>query len=475
MQYNSQIEDEEDEAFRSRVSTVDEEGKRKWVHATKPEGKFYDLRLYLAYFYLAIFFIMPLIRIDGAQFLQFNVLEGKFNLFGKIFWPTDYFIFAIAFITLIITIVLFTVVYGRIFCGWICPQTIFMEFVFRQIEWWIEGTPAQQRKLNKAPWNKEKILKKGSKQIIFFLFSFLIANTFFAYIIGSDVLFEKIKEPISENFATLAGLLGFTIAFYLVFAYVREIVCTTICPYGRLQGVMFDKDTMQISYDYNRGEPRGKLKNKEEENLGDCIDCKRCVVVCPTGIDIRDGVQMECVGCTACIDACDDIMEQIDLPKGLIRYASENEIESGQKSPLTLKVKAYTGLLIVLFIFLGALIATRKNVETFIGRVKGQTYQVNTNGTISNLFDAKIINKSKLDIPVELKLIDVQGEIKIVGHTGTQLLLKKEEINKTTFFIEIPKKNIPPGTSTVKVGVYRDGKLMQEVDTKFLGPLNFKS
>ncbi|HUH74254.1 MAG TPA: cytochrome c oxidase accessory protein CcoG [Chitinophagales bacterium] len=474
MKYNSQIE-EEDEEFRSRISSVDEEGKRKWIHAIKPEGKFYNLRLYLAYFYLAIFFIMPLIRIDGAQFLQFNVLEGKFNLFGKIFWPTDFFIFAIAFITLIITVVLFTVVYGRIFCGWVCPQTIFMEFVFRQIEWWIEGTPAQQRKLNKAPWNAEKILKKGGKQIIFFLFSFLIANTFFAYIIGSDVLFQKMQQPISENFATLAGLIGFTFVFYFVFAYVREIVCTTICPYGRLQGVMFDKDTMQISYDYNRGEPRGKLKNKEEDGLGDCIDCKKCVVVCPTGIDIRDGVQMECVGCTACIDACDDIMEQINLPKGLIRYASENEIESGVKSPITLKVKAYTGLLVILFIFLGTLIATRKNIETFIGRVKGQTYQVDAQaGTVSNLFDAKIINKSKLDVPVELRLIDVEGTIKIVGHDeDNHLLLKKEAINKTTFFIELPKESLGKRTTEVKVGVYRNGKLFQKVETKFLAPFKF--
>ncbi len=468
----SEIE-EEDETFRSRVSTVDDDGNRKWIYASKPEGRFYNLRLYLAYFYLAIFFIMPFIKIDGAQFLLFNVLEGKFHLFGKIFWPTDFFIFAIAFITLVITIVLFTVVYGRIFCGWVCPQTIFMEFVFRKIEWWIEGTPAQQRKLNKAPWNKEKILKKGSKQIIFILFSFLIANTFFAYIIGTDELLKKIQGPISENFATLAGLLGFTFVFYGVFAYVREIVCTTICPYGRLQGVMFDKETMQISYDYNRGEPRGKLKNKEEEGLGDCIDCKRCVVVCPTGIDIRDGVQMECVGCTACIDACDDIMEQIDLPKGLIRYASEIEIETGKKPPVTLKIKAYTGLLIILFIFLGTLIATRKNIETFVGRVKGQTYQVKENGAVSNLFEAKIINKSKLDIPIELKLVDGQGTIKMVGRTDTQLLLKKEAINKATFFIELPKEAIATRSSKVKLGIYRDGKLYQTIETKFLGPFKF--
>jgi cytochrome c oxidase accessory protein FixG len=471
MNPNSHI--EEDEEFRSRVSTVDQEGKRKWIHALKPEGKFYNLRLYLSYFYLAIFFIMPLIHIDGAQFLQFNVLEGKFNIFGKIFWPTDFFIFAITFITLIITVVLFTVVYGRIFCGWVCPQTIFMEFVFRRIEWWIEGTPAQQRKLNNSPWNMEKILKKGGKQIIFFLFSFLIANTFLAYIIGSDVLFAKMKQPLSDNFALIAGLLAFTFVFYGVFAYVREIVCTTICPYGRLQGVMFDKETMQVSYDFKRGEPRGKLKNKEAEGLGDCIDCKKCIVVCPTGIDIRDGVQMECVGCTACIDACDDIMEHINLPKGLIRYASETEIESGQKPPVTMKVKAYTGLLVILFIFLGVLIGTRKNIETFVGRVKGQTYQVKDDGAVSNLFEAKIINKSKLDMPVELKLIDVQGKINIIGHEDTHLLLKNEAINKATFFVELPKGAIQSRSSQVKIGIYQDGELIQTVKTKFLGPFKF--
>ncbi len=461
----------EEDSFRSRVSTVDEDGKRKWVFATQPEGKFYQWRNYLSYFYLAIFFAMPLIHFNGTQFMQFNLLEGRFTLFGKIFWPNDFFIFAVAMITMIILVVLFTVVYGRLFCGWACPQTFFMEFVFRKIEWWIEGTPAQQRKLEQMPWNKEKILKKGGKQLVFFGVSFLIANTFLAYIIGSKELWDKIQHP-GDNLGVLGGLLIFTFIFYIVFAYVRDIVCTTICPYGRLQGVMFDKDTMQISYDYVRGEPRGKLKNKEAQGLGDCIDCKKCVTVCPTGIDIRNGVQMECVGCTACIDACDNIMEQINLPKGLIRYASENEIQSGQKSPVTLKVKAYTGLLVILMIFLGVLIATRQNIDVYIGRIKGQTYQVSEEGMVSNLFDAKIINKSNKDIPVEFRLIDTQGEIRIVGH-AEGIMLRKEQMNKITFFVDRPKATLNGRASKIKVGIYQDGELLKTVKTNFLGPYKF--
>ncbi|MCO5231382.1 MAG: cytochrome c oxidase accessory protein CcoG [Chitinophagales bacterium] len=458
------------ESFRSRVSSVDEDGSRRWVYAVQPSGRFYKIRNYLAYFYLAIFFIMPLIHINGNQFLQFNLLEGRFTIFGKIFWPNDFFIFAIAFITGIILVVLFTVVYGRLFCGWACPQTIFMEFVFRKIEWMIEGTPAQQRKLNNAPWNKEKIIKKSAKQILFFGVSFLIANAFLSYIIGSYELFKIIREPIFDHIGLLLGLLVFTTMFYIVFAYVRDIVCTTICPYGRLQGVMYDKDTMQISYDYVRGEPRGKLKNKEAENLGDCIDCRKCVVVCPTGIDIRNGVQMECVGCTACIDACDDVMDQIDLPRGLIRYASENEIQSGQKSKVTTKVKAYSVLLSLLMIFLIVLVATRSNLDCYINRVKGQTFQVAEDGTVSNLFDAKIINKSNREIPIEFKLIDVKGDIRIIGHADG-IVLKKEQMNKITFFIDRPGNTLHGRNSKLKIGIYdKDGELLETVKANFLGP-----
>jgi cytochrome c oxidase accessory protein FixG len=276
------------DSYRDRVSTVTDSGKRNWIYALKPTGKWYNYRKYIAYFYLAIFFIIPFIKINDLPFMMINIPNGKFILFSKIFWPQDFFIFAIAMITFIVFIVLFTVVFGRLFCGWVCPQTVFMEFVFRPIEWLVEGSASQQRKLNEEPWTTHKIIKKSLKHFIFIVISFIISHTFLSYILGVDEIIKIISEPMSEHLVLLTGLVVFALIFYGVFAYLREIVCTTICPYGRLQGVMFDKDTMQIAYDYKRGEPRAKYKKNVIRPEGDCIGCMKCVQVCPTGIDIRD-------------------------------------------------------------------------------------------------------------------------------------------------------------------------------------------
>jgi cytochrome c oxidase accessory protein FixG len=462
----------QDEAYRDRISSVTESGKRNWIYALKPDGKYYNIRNIVAFFYVAVFFIMPFIKVNDMPFFLINVVEGKFILFSKIFWPQDFFIFAIAMVTLIVFIVLLTVVFGRIFCGWACPQTFFMEFVFRKIEWLIEGSPNQQRKLNEGPWNRQKVTKKVLKHGVFLSISFIIANTFLAYIISTDELFKIISEPVSQNLGLFVGLVFFTLLFYSVFAYVREIVCTTICPYGRLQGVMFDKDTMQIAYDYGRGEPRGKFKKNEERTDGDCINCYKCVAVCPTGIDIRNGVQMECVGCTACIDACDDVMEHVGLPKGLIRYASENEISKGNKFHFNNRMKAYTALLVILILFMSVLIATRSSVDVLISRAGGQIYHEVPGDKLGNLYDAKIINKTNKEFLVYLKLEGVeQGEIKVVGNKK-ELLLKEEAINELTFFIEIPKSQIKRHSSDLKVSVYHEDQLIQSVKVKFLGPFN---
>ncbi|MGB3197651.1 MAG: 4Fe-4S dicluster domain-containing protein, partial [Saprospiraceae bacterium] len=292
----------EPSTFRDRISNITEDGSRKWIYALKPKGNWYKYRIIFAVLYLIAFFAMPFIKVNDMPFILLNVVEGKFILFSKIFWPQDFFIFAVGMITFIIFIVLFTVIYGRLFCGWVCPQTVFLELVFRPIEWLIEGTPNQQKKRNEGPWNTDKIVRKTIKHVIYFLISFLIAHTFLAYILGIDEVYRLIREPLSGHLSLFAGLIAFTLLFYGVFAFVREIVCTTICPYGRLQGVMFDKNTMQISYDYKRGEPRGKFKKNVERTDGDCVNCFKCVQVCPTGIDIRNGVQLDCVGCTACID-----------------------------------------------------------------------------------------------------------------------------------------------------------------------------
>lgn len=453
---------------RDKLSTVDDTGHRKWIFATRPEGFFYKRREILSLIYLAVFFTLPFIKVNGMPLLMFNVVEGKFILFSKIFWPNDFFIFAFAMITFIIFIVLFTIAYGRLFCGWACPQTIFMEFVFRKIEWWIEGTPSQQQKLNKGPWTTEKFAKKALKHILFFAVSFLIAHAFLSYIIGVDTVVRDIREPFSEHIGLFMGLLIFSLLFYFVFAFVREIVCTTICPYGRLQGVMFDKDTMQISYDYVRGEPRGKMSKNVTAQFGDCIDCKKCVHVCPTGIDIRNGVQLDCVGCTACIDACDEVMLKIQRPTGLIRYASENQISESKSWVFTARMKAYTVLLTLLVLIMSVLVFSRRTVDTYISRARGPIYQEVGDTAYSNLYNAKIINKSNKEMPVTFVVENMQGRVKIVDdHAQT---LKKESLNQITFFVEIPKSSIKKRSNTVKIAVYSGDKKIQSIKTKFIGP-----
>jgi len=457
-----------DESFRGRISSVTASGKRNWIYALKPTGRLYQYRNYLAWSCLAIFFILPFIYVRGNPLFLINIIDSKFVLFGKIFWPQDFFILALGMIFFIVFIALFTIIYGRLFCGWVCPQTIFMEFVFRKIEWLIEGSPGSQRKLNEGPWTAEKVWKKSLKHFIFIAFSFLIAHTFLAYIIGVKAIWQLMAQPINENIGMLLSLSAFTFLFYGVFAFVREIVCTTICPYGRLQGVLYDKNTMQISYDYDRGEPRSHYKKTAQRTGGDCIDCRKCVIVCPTGIDIRDGVQMDCVGCTACIDACDEVMDKVGFPRGLIRYASENEISEKKPFAFTAKMKAYSAILLLLMCSMGFMIVTRTEIDTHISRIKGQLFQEVDENTLSNLFEAKIINKSLTEKDVEIKAEGIPGTVKLVGMHGFHL--KAEAVNDFTFFLEIPKSEIKKRSNPITIGVYENGKKVQTIHTTFLGP-----
>ena len=325
------------ENFRDTIGTLNNEGDRAWVFPKKPDGKWYEYRKYVSYILLIFLFTAPFIKIGGNQFLMFNVLERRFNIFGIPFWPQDFHLFVIMMIVGVVFVIVFTVAFGRLFCGWICPQTIFMEMVFRRIEYWIDGDRGKQIRLSKMPWNAEKIKKRVLKWIVFFIISFLIANIFLAYLIGSDQLLGYISDGPQKHKSTLISLLIFTGVFYFIFAWFREQVCIIVCPYGRLQGVLLDNKSIVVAYDHKRGEKeagRAKFKKNEERpttGKGDCIDCFACVHVCPTGIDIRNGTQLECINCTACIDACDHMMEAVDLPKGLIRYASEDAIEKKKK------------------------------------------------------------------------------------------------------------------------------------------------
>lgn len=518
---------EDTEQYRDKIATVDEQGKRIWIYPKKPKGRFYDARTYVSWGLLLILFGLPFLKLHGEPLVLFNVLERNFIIFGLHFTPQDFYLFGLAMVTFLLFIVLFTVIYGRLFCGWVCPQTIFMEMVFRKIEYWIEGDYNAQKRLDKAPWTTDKIIKKGGKQFIFILISILIAHTFLSYILGVNRVVEIVTSSPSENMGGFAAMIVFTGLFYGVFSRLREQVCTTICPYGRLQGVLTDKNTILVSYDFVRGEPRGKMqKNKPKKpsafvksvkpscdnpcaacragaacksdnplkNIeaaivkatesgsfgqptvaespvritGDCIDCHLCVKVCPTGIDIRDGVQLECINCTACMDACDEVMDKIGRNPGLIRYDSLAGIEEKKTKIFTPRVIAYTIVLIGLTGLNIFLLSTRSDVEAVILRTPGMLFQKVDETHISNLYNYQIFNKTNQDLPLEFRLKTKNGQIKLVGDSPNAL---KNQMVNGALFIEMEKNKLNGRKNVMEIEIYANGKLVDEVETSFFGPV----
>ncbi len=473
------MDNNENEVFRDSIATVTEEGKRAWIYPKKPSGPFYEKRKWVSYFLLAFLFAAPFIKVNGNQFLLFNVLERRFNIFGFPFWPQDFHLFVISMIIGVIFITLFTVGFGRIFCGWICPQTIFMEMVFRRIEFWIDGDRNKQMKLARQPWNAEKIRKRVLKWTFFVIISFLIANIFLAYLIGGDKLLRYINEGPANHMGTLVPLLIFTAVFYFVFAWFREQVCIIACPYGRLQGVLLDNQSIVVAYDHKRGEGengRKKFRKGEDRKAlghGDCINCLQCVYVCPTGIDIRNGTQLECVNCTACIDECDTIMDKIGFPKGLIRYASEANIERKIKFRLTARMKGYIAVLTILVgVFLG-MMALRNEVEARVLRLPGTLYEKKENDMISNVFTYKLINKTTRKIEeVTFRLRKVEGEIKLVSATG-ELNVPEQGLAEGTLFIEVPQAELKGDKNKFTIEVLSGEELIETTTINFLGPRSY--
>jgi len=466
-----------DQEYRDHISTVDARGKRVWVFPKKPKGKFHTLRIIVAVFLLILLFAGPLIQVNGHPFLLFNVIDRKFILFGTPFWPQDFHLIVLAFISLVLFIVLFTVIYGRVWCGWACPQTIFMEMVFRKIEYWIEGDANRQRKLDEMPWNAEKIRKRGLKHLVFIIIALVISHLFMAYIIGVNQVREIVTQSPMNHLGGFAGLMLFTFLFYFVFANLREQVCIALCPYGRLQGVFVGQSTIAVMYDWLRGEPRGRIrknKKEQEKDKGDCIDCKMCLHVCPTGIDIRNGIQLECINCTACMDACDEVMTKVNRPRGLIRLASYQSIKEGVKNLITTRVIGYSVVLIFLVAIQVYLLTTREPVETTIVRVPGMLYQEQENNRISNLYNIQFVNKTFEEITLDIRLKDLNsGEIKRVG--GEAITIPSNENVEGVFFIELPREEINKTKTNLVIEVIVDNEVIDEVKTNFLGPVTRRS
>jgi cytochrome c oxidase accessory protein FixG len=434
------------------------------------KGNLYKYRTVLSYFLLLLLFTAPFLKINGEQLILLDVLERKFVFFGVIFWPQDFYLFVLALLCLIVFIVLFTVVFGRAFCGWICPQTIFMEMVFRKVERWIEGDHLKQRKLDEGPLTKEKFFKKTLKHAIFLAISFCIANIFLAYVIGSDDWLKIIKEPFRLHWIGFLSICVFTLMFYIIYSRVRELVCTVFCPYGRLQGVLLDNQSIVVAYDHQRGEPRAKRVKALPIDNGDCIDCNLCVQVCPTGIDIRNGTQIECINCTACIDACDMVMEKIHKPARLIGFKSEDEIVLRKPSKLTGKAYGYTGVFILLLSMLIFLLASRSAVKTTMLRASGTLYQIRENeGTVSNLYNAEMTNKTSQSLTFDIVPLDTNVKIQYIERSNK---LAYGGSTKITFFVILPLKAIKTFKSLVRFKLISRGKVIDQFESTFIAPPN---
>jgi cytochrome c oxidase accessory protein FixG len=418
-------------------------------------------------------FAGPFIRIHGNPLLMANIVDRRFSILGHVFWPQDMFLLAVALLLFLTGIVVFTAAFGRLWCGWTCPQTVLMEMVFRRIEYLIEGDSAEQRALDKAPWTAGKIVKKAGKQLIFLALSFVIGNTLLAYIIGSDALLKIITDHPRNHLEGLTFMVLFTLVFYAIFARFREQACTFICPYGRLQSTLLDENSIVVAYNFRRGEQRGPVQRSQTwdqragRGQGDCIDCRQCVVVCPTGIDIRNGTQMECVQCTACIDACDQVMDKVSRPRGLIGYASLDGIERGEKLKITPRLKGYTAILLLLTLLFFALLFTRSDVEATFLRAAGALFQKMPNGNYSNLYTLKLVNKTSHAVPVQLRLENARGTITVMGN---DLVVPSEKLSEASVLIELPPAELRGGSTPLIIGLYSGDKRLQTLKTGFLGP-----
>ncbi len=462
-----------EEEFRNSMGTVDAQGKRIWVYAKKPKGAYHTKRIIVSITLLLVFFITPFLKWHDRPFLLFNIFERKFILFGHVFWPQDFFLLAITAITFFVFIILFTVAFGRVWCGWACPQTLFMEMVFRKIEYWIEGDANEQRRLNKASWDVTKTIKKVSKHFLFLLISLLIAHVAMGYLIGMDQVREIVSQPPSDHLSGFIGLIAFTGIFYGVFAWFREQACIVVCPYGRLQSVLLVKDSIVVAYDWLRGEPRGKLKkdqSKITEKQGDCIDCKLCVHVCPTNIDIRNGTQLECVNCTACIDACDDVMIKIEKPKGLIRYSSYNAIKDGNQKLLTPRTIGYSFVLTALLVLLTYFITTRSDIETTILKVPGTLYTKTDDGQITNLYTIEFLNKTFQDIPLTVK-VESPAKASFLKIGDPTIVVPKEGFLKGMIMVKLPEEELTGLKTVIDLGFYENGVKVASAKAKFIGPI----
>jgi cytochrome c oxidase accessory protein FixG len=461
---------EEHQTFRDELASIARDGRRRWIYARQPSGRLYRARTIVSWGLLAFLVFAPFVRFRGQPLVLVNVLERRFVLFGVVFWPQDFYLVVLIALAVLVTLALSTVSVGRVWCGWLCPQTIFMEMLFRKLEFWLDGSAEQQLRRDKGPWNRERVVHWVRKHVLFFALSFGLANVFLAWVIGADALWTIVTEPPTQHLGGLTAITIFSLVFFGVFARFREQACVLACPYGRVMSSLIDTQTITVTYDSVRGEPRGKRRKSSatEAAQGDCIDCFQCVTICPTGIDIRNGIQLECVNCTACIDACNDVMRRVGQPEGLIRLTSHDAIRTGGVPGLSWRVKAYAAVWVLLVASVSTLLATRSDVDVLVLRQPGTLFTTTADGQIANFYTLQVFNRTNRPVNFSLEILEpAGGQILRLGpfdQVGPHSLLESR------FLLQVPPDRLTSASTPVRIGVRTDGVPASEVTTRLLGP-----
>jgi cytochrome c oxidase accessory protein FixG len=453
------------EAQEQILSTMNRDGSRRRIRPKLSKGRYYRGRFLTAWGLILGFCLIPILKFNGKPLMLFDITRREFTLFGSTFLPTDSFLLMLLLFSIFVGIFLVTAIWGRVWCGWGCPQTVYMEFVYRPLEVFIEGGRNQQIKTDKTGISGRRLIK----HVVFFIVSAFLANTFLAYFVGWDRLLGWMTSPPTQHPLAFGVMVGTTLLMFGDFGWFREQTCILACPYGRFQSVLLDQQSLIVGYDEARGEPRQPWRKKEERTGGDCIDCGRCVTTCPTGIDIREGgLQMECIACTQCIDACDDVMEKIGKPRGLVRYTSQTELESGKRKFIRPRLVVYSVMLLIMFSALGFSLVGKSTADVTILRGLGAPFSVLPSGEVSNQIRIKIANRSGEDRSYAFELVDAEGLTLVAPENP--LIVAAGDSQMTGAFITTQPSSFTDGVIEITLHVTDGVDFAEDRPYRILGP-----
>ena len=444
------------------LPTLNADGTRRWIRPRLYPGTTWRGRRVVAYLLMVTFLALPWLRVNGKPLVLLDIVHREFTLFGRTFLPTDGVLLMLLMLTIFLGIVLLTAVVGRAWCGWACPQTVYMEFLFRPLERWLEGPRERQLELDRKGPNARRILK----YVVFAVPAVLLGNSFLAYFVGTDALVHWISSSPLQHPQAFTVMALVSLLAYLDFTYFREQMCTVVCPYARLQSVLLDRQSLLVGYDARRGEPRGKGKPRPGE--GDCIDCSACVAACPTGIDIRQGLQLECIACAQCADACDSIMDKLKKPRGLIRYASQDGLETGKPGRLLrARTGIYAALLSVLLVALVATAQARGSAEVIVLRGLGAPFELR-DGLVINQIRIKVRNRSSETRRYALELLDASGARLVAPELPLEVTANAQR--STTVFVMLAPSALPHGQRAVRFRLSDGDDFDRTIPYQLLGP-----